>query len=321
MQPVHATVATPCGEPVLQVRGLRKSYGVLQALSSFDLSIRSGEIVGLLGPNGAGKTTAIEAILGLRPPDAGEVRIGGYSMRSQSRAALARVGAQLQSTALPDAMTPLQALRLRAAFYPDPDDPTRLLRAFQLDQAATQAFRSLSGGQRQRLALALALVNRPALLILDEPAAGLDPALRRELLETITSERDRGCAILLATHLLDDAEQLCDRVCILHQGNTLAMESPTHLLQQFRAVTEIHFRTRQPLTTSLQGLNPQPCVDPPCSYRLQTREAHATLLTLVQALEAGHHALLSLDIRPPTLESVYLQLLQATPPAVKGRET
>jgi len=189
----------------LRVRDLAKRYGRVEALQGIGFDVAPGEIFGLLGPNGAGKTTALECILGLRHPDRGEIAIAGVDVRAHPRRARQLTGALIQPAALQDSLTPARALGLFGSFYADPIGPAELLRQFGLETKAEAPFSSLSAGQRQRLFLALAFVNRPALMVLDEPTAGLDPAARRELRGLVGSMRERGVSVLLSTHDLAEA--------------------------------------------------------------------------------------------------------------------
>ena len=191
-------------------------------MEGISFEVGAGEIFGLLGPNGAGKTSAVECILGLREPDGGIITVCGMDARREPAAVKRRIGAALQSTALQDQITPREALRLFGAFYQDSVPPGELLERFDLVEKADARFETLSGGQRQRLALALAFVNRPEVLFLDEPASGLDPQARRDLHESIRGFRREGRAVLLTTHYIEEAHALCDRLAILDQGRIVA---------------------------------------------------------------------------------------------------
>jgi ABC-2 type transport system ATP-binding protein len=204
-------------EPTLLVRDLHKRYGTVEAVAGVGFAIQPGEVHGLLGPNGAGKTTTIEAITGLIEPDRGDILVCGRDARSDRRAARERIGVAMQATAFQDAITPREVIRTFAALYGVPDDPTALIERFGLAKPDVP-YRHLSGGQRQRLALALAFINDPALVILDEPTAGLDPAIRRDVHGHIRAIAVEGRAVLVATHDMDEAERLCDTVSVLHHG-------------------------------------------------------------------------------------------------------
>ncbi|HVT74492.1 MAG TPA: ABC transporter ATP-binding protein, partial [Lacunisphaera sp.] len=226
----------------LSVRDLRKSYGPVAAARDVSFDVAPGEIFGLLGLNGAGKTTVLECLLGLREPDAGRVHLGEIDVRRSPHAARRQLGAQLQFASLQDRITPRQALGLFGSFFVRAIPPPDLLARFDLTGKADAPFASLSGGQRQRLFLALALVNDPAVLVLDEPTAGLDPHSRRELHALIRNLRASGRAVLLSTHYLEEAHQLCDRVGILHAGRLVATATPADLIARASTRPRLLFR-------------------------------------------------------------------------------
>ncbi|HEX3729748.1 MAG TPA: ABC transporter ATP-binding protein [Opitutaceae bacterium] len=229
--------------PALSIRGLTKRYGSAVAVAGLTLEIQAGEIFGLIGPNGAGKTTVLECVSGLRRPDAGTIEVGGLAAAAPAAAVLRRLGVALQGSALPDPMTPRQAARLCGAFYPRAVSPERLLARFGLGEAADTRYAALSGGQRQRLALALAFVGEPELAILDEPTAGLDPALRRQFHELIAAERAAGRTVLFSTHYLEEACALCDRLALIDRGRLVALGRPEALLGNDRpALDEAYLR-------------------------------------------------------------------------------
>jgi ABC-2 type transport system ATP-binding protein len=215
---------------VIEVEGLRKSYGGRAVLDGVDLVVRPGEVVALLGANGAGKTTTVEIIEGYRDADAGTARVLGLDPRRGGPALKARVGLMLQGGAgLEPRATPRDLLRLYAAFHAGARRPDALIEQVGLGDVAGTRVRRLSGGERQRLSLALALVGDPEVLILDEPTAGMDPAARRDTRALIASLRGEGRTILLTTHDLGDVEELADRVAILHGGRIVAEDSPRAL--------------------------------------------------------------------------------------------
>jgi ABC-2 type transport system ATP-binding protein len=218
----------------LAVHGLARHYGAVKAVDGIGFQVTAGEVFGLLGPNGAGKTTTLECILGLVRPDAGRIEIGGDADPASARA---KVGAVLQATGLPDKITPSEALTVFGAFYPAPLDPQMLLKRFGLVEKANAAFDTLSGGQKQRLALALAFVGNPRLLLMDEPTTGLDPQMRREVQDHIAAIREEGRAVLLATHDMAEAERLCDRIAVIAQGRIIASGVPRDLIAASGAAT------------------------------------------------------------------------------------
>lgn len=295
----------------VSVRDLAKRYGPVEAVRGVSFEVAPGEIFGLLGPNGAGKTSTIECLLGLRQPDAGSITIGSVDALAEPTQARRLIGAQLQTAALQDKITPHQACRLFASFYPEAANIDELLAHFSLSAKADAPFDSLSGGQRQRLFLALAFVNRPRLLVLDEPTAGLDPQSRRELHGLISGLKADGRAVLLSTHYLEEAQQLCDRIGIMHEGRIVAIGTPGELIARARALPQLSFRTAKPLDAATVAA--LPAVDShrfqgDAGWTLTTREVNRTISGLVQSLESAGNEMLDLQIHRPSLEDVFLEL-------------
>jgi ABC-2 type transport system ATP-binding protein len=292
------------------VRDLQKHYGAVQAARGISFEIGEGEIFGLLGPNGAGKTTTVECIIGLREPDRGEIEICGLDARRRPREVKQKIGAALQTTALQDAITPREALQLFGSFYRDRSDPAQLLDRFALAEKADAAFETLSGGQRQRLALALAFVNKPELVLLDEPTAGLDPQSRRELHGEIARMKHDGHTVLLTTHQIDEAEQLCDRVAILDRGRIIATGPPLELIARSTATASVSLTTVQPIDRELLAGLPgiEGLEHDGASARFRTATLSTTLGGLLRALDARNVTLADLHVRTATLEDVFLEL-------------
>ena len=215
---------------IITLEGLSHRYGGVPAVKDVSFEVAAGEIFGLLGPNGAGKTTTLECILGLTVPDEGRIEVGGIDARADPRAVRAKTGAVLQATGLQDKITPREALDLFAAFHTAPLKTEDLLARFGLMEKADAAFETLSGGQKQRLALALAFVGDPQVLVLDEPTTGLDPQMRRDVQDHIQAMKDNGRAILLATHDMEEAVRLCDRVAVISRGRIAAIGAPRQLM-------------------------------------------------------------------------------------------
>ena len=213
----------------IEVAALEKRYGDNHAVNGISLSIATGEVFGLLGPNGAGKTSTVEILEGYRRADAGTVSVLGLDPWKDGAALRPQIGVMLQEGGLYPGVKPLEALRLFAAYYDDPDDPERLLTLVGLDDAKRTYVRRMSGGQQQRLSLALALIGKPSLVFLDEPTAGMDPHARATTWTMIRELRDRGVTVLLTTHAMDEAEHLCDRVAIIDHGRVVACDTPTAL--------------------------------------------------------------------------------------------
>lgn len=292
------------------VRDLRKNYGDLEAARGVSFEVLEGEIFGLLGPNGAGKTTTIECVIGLREPDRGEVRICGVDARLSPREVKQKIGAALQSTALPEKITPHEALGLFGSFYRNPADPRALLERFSLAQKAHAPFDTLSGGQRQRLALALAFVNNPEVVFLDEPTAGLDPQARRGLhLEIAQMKRD-GHTVLLTTHYLEEAEQLCDRVAIIDQGRVIEAGTPREVIARSTASPSVLLVTAEPIRRESLADIPgvQDVVLDGVTVRFRTADVSRTLAAVMATLDSQGIEVAELQMRKATLEDVLIEL-------------
>ncbi len=228
-------------DTVIAVDDLHVRYGATVAVDGVSLSIRRGEIFGILGPNGAGKTTTVECIGGLRTPDSGSISVLDLDPRDDRDAVRERLGIQLQSSDLPDKLRVAEALELFAAFYPAPADPSELMKMLGLTEKGSTRFSNLSGGQRQRLSIALALIGRPEVAILDELTTGLDPQARRETWKLIESVRDSGVTVVLVTHFMEEAERLCDRVALLHHGRVAVIDTPAGLASGTGAGQRVSF--------------------------------------------------------------------------------
>jgi ABC-2 type transport system ATP-binding protein len=213
------------GAHVIQAEGLYKSYGSVEALRGVSFEVEEGEVFGLLGPNGAGKTSTVEILEGMRTPDRGIARVCGLDTEKRGLKLKANQGV-LQSTSLPDKIRVKEAIDLFAKFYRRHADTDDLLKRFQLEEKRTAFYSQLSGGQKQRLALAMALVNDPSVVFLDEPTAGLDPQVRREIYDIIEELKRDKKTVLLTTHYIEEAERLCDRVAIVDQGRVIALGTP-----------------------------------------------------------------------------------------------
>ncbi len=299
--------------PKVVIRDLRKSYDGVAAVCGVSFTIEPGEIFGLLGPNGAGKTTTVECLVGLREPDGGEIEVCGIDARRHPQAVKQKIGVALQTTSLPDKITPREALRLFGAFYRVRADGAELLERFGLVDKADAPVDTLSGGQRQRLALALAFVNRPELVFLDEPTTGLDPQSRRELHAAIARMKQDGYTVLFTTHHLDEAEALCDRVAIIDRGRIVATGAPRELVAQSPARQTVTLRTVTPLdparVATLPGVHELSGTDG--ELRFQTSSPTATLAALTQLLDASRVELRDLHVRKASLEDVFLVLTRS----------
>jgi ABC-2 type transport system ATP-binding protein len=221
----------------IAVQGLTRRYGAVTAVNGISFEVRPGEIFGLLGPNGAGKTTTLECILGLGRPDAGRIAICSQDMGADPRGSRAKIGAVLQATGLQDKITPREALNLFRSFYRRALATDTLIDRFGLREKQNAAYDTLSGGQKQRLALALAFVGDPLVFVLDEPTSGLDPHMRREVQDHIRVMKEAGRAVLLATHDMDEAERLCDRLAVIAGGRIIATGTPQDLIARSRSAS------------------------------------------------------------------------------------
>ena len=234
---VPVAVAVPEGEGILQVRDLTVVYGSRTAVNSISFEIRRGEIFGLLGPNGAGKTSTLSAIEGLIRPRSGAIQLDAIDSIRHPRQARARMGVQLQATSFQSELRITEIVRLYAGLYGVALSASQItdgLRAIGLSAEATKPFKQLSGGQQQRLSLYIAVVHDPALLLLDEPTAGLDPQSRRQLWGRIEHIRQEGGSILLTTHSMEEAQAVCDRVAIIDSGSLLTVETPHDLIEKHK---------------------------------------------------------------------------------------
>ncbi|MDP9373960.1 MAG: ABC transporter ATP-binding protein [Chloroflexota bacterium] len=310
--------AAATGQGIVSLRGLRVRYGATEAVRGIDLDIYEGETFGLLGPNGAGKTTTLSCIEGLRRPDGGTVRVFGEDMwggAAADAAVKARIGVSLQSTALFPLLTILELLELYAAMYgrfPGRTGLRGLLDRFGLADKANARAGELSGGQQQRLALVIALINDPTLVILDEPTAGLDPAARRAVWDLLTDLRAEGRTILLTTHAMEEAEALCGRVGIIDRGGILALDSPAALVRRLGdratvlATVELPL---EPVRTLPGALTARYAGE---RLEVASDDAEATAGALRALARDRGRPLRDMMIRRPNLEDVFIALTGRT---------
>jgi ABC-2 type transport system ATP-binding protein len=292
------------------VRDLRKRYGSIEAARGVGFEIQDGEIFGLLGPNGAGKTTTLECIIGLREPDAGEVEVCGIDARRYPRAVKQRIGAALQATALQDKITPREALDLFGSFYAAAVSADGLLERFGLIEKADAPFDSLSSGQRQRLALALAFVNNPELVFLDEPTAGLDAQSRRELHGEILRMKREGHTVLLTTHYMEEAQALCDRVAVIDAGRIVASGATRELIAASSAAPAVTVTTTRPLDPVMLDHLPaaSDVVVDGTTVRFRTADPTRAISELLNLLNAQRLPIVELHVQKASLEDVFLEL-------------
>jgi ABC-2 type transport system ATP-binding protein len=294
--------------PALRIRGLKKAFPKVVAVDGVDLEVARGEVFGLLGPNGAGKTTTLEIIEGLTQADSGEIEILGLTWAHQGQEIRSRIGVQLQSTSLFNKITPREALDLYGSYYPKRRSTAGLLALVQLEEKADAYHITLSGGQQQRLALALALVNDPELVFLDEPTTGLDPQARRSLWDVVHRMKGEGRTVVLTTHYMDEAEALCDRLAIMDHGQVIATGSPASLISDLAmpSVVELTFEGPAPDPSAFAarlGLPVEPRAD---LWEIRTPDPKTLLPRMLEAAEAAAIPFQQVHIRRATLEDVFL---------------
>jgi ABC-2 type transport system ATP-binding protein len=299
-------------EFAIYVRGLRKSYNGFEAVKGIDFEVRPGEVFGLLGPNGAGKTTTVEILEGLRPRSAGEVTVLGLDPDQQKKKLKDRIGACLQATNLPDKITVREALDFFGSLYSRKADVNSLLQRLQLEEKRDAGYATLSGGQKQRLALALALINDPQMLFLDEPTTGLDPQVRLEIRDLIEELRADQRTILMTTHYIEEAERLCDRVAIIDAGQIIAIGTPRDLQERSANQSSIEIKLVQPLPDAAlpQWAEAGRTIvshDRQSIIVYSARPAR-TLVEMVKWIDGSGFELDDIRLSRPTLEDVFIEL-------------
>jgi ABC-2 type transport system ATP-binding protein len=294
---------------VIAVRGIRKTYGRLVAVDDVSFDVVRGEIFGLIGPNGAGKTTTLECVEGLRRPDSGSVSVLGFDPYRQPRALQDRIGVQLQAAQLQKRIKVWEAVDLWVSLYRKPVDGAQLLEQLGLTDKRNAWFMNLSGGQKQRLFIALALINDPEVVFLDELTTGLDPQARRTIWDLVRGIRARGKTVFLTTHLMEEAERLCDRVAILERGRIVDVDTPAGLVRRHCPERTIVLATDDPMAEQRFRAMPQ--------VEAVTREDGRLVVTgsgddLVAAViqDLGEHRTRVTEFRTlvPNLEDVFLKL-------------
>jgi ABC-2 type transport system ATP-binding protein len=295
----------------LRLSGLKKYFNDVRAVDGLDLEVRPGECFGLLGPNGAGKTTTIEICEGLTQADSGVVEVLGLRWETHAKELRQRLGIQLQETQLAEKITVLETLTLFRSFYRQGPPPEELMALVQLQEKRDSRVGTLSGGQKQRLALACALAGNPDLLFLDEPTTGLDPQARRQLWDLITQFKKDGRTILLTTHYMDEAEQLCDHVAIVDHGKAIALGTPRELIASIGVEHVIEFSAAGSSLDlaaigGLPGVTSVSTVED--TVQLQVRELHRAVPALIEELTRQGSPLTELGTHSATLEDVFVSL-------------
>ena len=300
-------------EAVISVRDLRKNYGALEAVKGIDFEVCAGEVFGLLGPNGACKTTTVEILEGLRPRSAGGASVLGFDPDRQTQQLKDRIGVCLQATNLPEKIRVREALDLFATFYTRNVSADQLLKRLQLWEKREAFYSTLSGGQKQRLAIALALVNDPQLLFLDEPTTGLDPQIRLEIHRLIEELKAEKRTVVLTTHYIEEAERLCDRVAIMDEGKIVAMGTPKELQQKSREQSRIEITCAQPfdgiqLPQWPDAVDSRLDEDDRRTLTVHSVRPARTLVEIIKWLDQKGMELEDVHLKRPTLEDVFVEL-------------
>ncbi len=305
--------------PAIEVTDLCVRYGSLTAVDGLSLHAEAGEVLGLLGPNGAGKTSTVETLEGYRSPTSGSVRVLGLDPGSDHQALTARIGVMLQQGGVYPGITPREALRLFASYYPGAQNADHLLERVGLVERATTTVRRLSGGEAQRLSLALALVGRPEVAFLDEPTSGIDVAGRQLIREVIRELRDDGVCVLVTTHDLDEAEKLADRVVIIDHGQVVGVGTPAELMTA-GAGEEIRFGAPPGLDVTDLGarLGATVVEESPGEYRVDTAASPSAVAALTAWLAEHDLPLADLRAGRQRLEDVFLRLTASAEGAVEA---
>jgi ABC-2 type transport system ATP-binding protein len=294
----------------VEVKDLTKRYGNLVAVDKVSFTIGEGEIFGLLGPNGAGKTTTIEMIEALRKPNAGSIRVCNIDVPKGADKVKEIIGVQLQSTSVYEKIRVAEVIDLFGSYYHKSLPTGEILQQMSLDEKRNSLVESLSGGQKQRLALALALVNDPRVLFLDEPTTGLDPQSRRATWDIIERLRQKDKTIILNTHYMEEAERLCDRVGIMDHGQIIAMDTPGDLISKQNLDSAVEFTSSNAL--GKEFLARLPSVDKVTQngekITLHTREALPLLVEIVRLYQQKQLDLANISVRAATLEDVFIEL-------------
>jgi ABC-2 type transport system ATP-binding protein len=296
-------------EPIIQIDGFSKRYGDFTAVHDLSLAVQPGEIFGLLGPNGAGKTTTLECLEGIRTPDAGTLRVAGIDPARDGRALRAVLGVQLQSSGMPEMITPAEAMNLFCGYH-GVAPRTDLLDRLGLGAKRDTPFHALSTGQQRRLALALAVAHDPRVLLLDEPTAGLDVQTRVELHSLLRERQAAGTTIILATHDMAEAETMSDRVAILLQGHCVATGSPLELTATGQGLTKVSVHTQQGLLLNNGHAFPAAsCHGIHDDYAIYfSRDIGRTVGAIIATIEQAHDTIIDLRVERPSLEDRFLEL-------------
>lgn len=296
--------------PAISVRNLRKSYGEITAVDGISFEVAEKEIFGILGPNGAGKTTTLEMIETLRDIDSGEVLVEGMEVRGSARKVKELIGVQLQTTVFFDNLTVRETIALFASFYRKHTDPDSLLDLVSLRDRSGAMLNELSGGQHKRVSIALALVNDPKIVFLDEPTTGLDPQARHNIWEIVEHLRQREKTVVITSHYIEEAERLCDRVAIMDRGSIIALGTPRELIDRYSPASNISFRLEpnieERLLEPVVGVTALSTSDG--EYTVTTESPQETLIGLFATAYRHGSEVEGVSMRRATLEDVFLKI-------------
>ncbi|HKV32370.1 MAG TPA: ABC transporter ATP-binding protein [Candidatus Dormibacteraeota bacterium] len=303
---------------VIEVEGLRKSYGSLMAVNGVDLTVSEGEVFALLGPNGAGKTTTVEILEGFRTRDAGRVSVLGVDPATHARRLREQMGIVLQSTGIDPYLTVAETIDMYRGFYPHPRSLDEVITLVGLEEKRTAKVEKLSGGQKRRLDVGIALAGDPEVLFLDEPTTGFDPNARRHAWEVVKNLAKLGKTIFLTTHYMDEAQYLADRVAVISAGQIVAEGDPGTLAGRDRAGTTIRFRL--PERAGLPEAVSQKATIKDGIVELKAEDPTQLLFELTSWAVSSHVLLMGLEVTRPSLEDVYLEITREAPPAAAASE-
>ncbi|MEO6885530.1 MAG: ABC transporter ATP-binding protein [Jatrophihabitantaceae bacterium] len=294
--------------PVIEVTDLRKMYGQRNVVDGVSFSVEPGEIFGILGPNGAGKTTTVECIGGLRQRDGGSISVAGMDPATEGVAFRQVLGIQLQESRLPEKMSVVEALDLYASFYPEPHPPGELLERLGLVEQRKTYFAKLSGGQKQRLSVALALIGKPRVAILDELTSGLDPVARREVWDLLEDLRATGVTLLLVSHFMEEAERLCDRVIVIDHGQIIAADTPDGLAASVQADQRMSFLPSAPFDLAVLQTLPDVHSVTTASGRVVVTGTDNVASAVIIALHERGFSAGRLRVDQPSLDDAFVAL-------------
>lgn len=300
---------------VIQVSGLSKSYGALQAVKNVSFNVAEGSVFGLLGPNGAGKTTTMECMIGLKNRSAGSITVLGLDPEKHRHQLFSDVGVQLQETVYQSAAKVFELCQLFTSMYEEPLDYKSLLERFDLGSKAKSSIGSLSGGQRQKLAIVLALIANPRILFLDELTTGLDPGARREIWIYVEQLQREGRTVIMTTHYMEEASLLCDEICLINRGEIVAQGTVDEVIAQAQIDLVITFETDSEVTPLLQNLPHIRHMEQHDSFVTIYTCSEETLTNLILKLSAAAISYRKIKITYPELEEAFLKLVN---PATKG---